>query len=275
LCERQGIDLTRSLVRFFGLPPAWMEAEPFASVDGVAAFLRQLRGKTPLGTLATTTGVNRFTLSRWLAGTAQPKLPQFLSVIDSACRRALDFVAALIDPRRLASVADRWQVLERAREAAYAEPWSHAVLRALELEDYPGGPEGDSWVAEKLGIGVSAVRRALSVLEATEQIRHERRRWRPVQVATVNTAQDPERARALRDAWARIAVTRQQGRSPGHFGYSVFAISKADLRRLRDLHVAYLRAMQDIIFNSASNECVALYCTQLLDLDPRTGNALS
>jgi len=84
---------------------------------------------------------------------------------------------------------------------------------------------------------------------------------------TVNTGHDPARASALRVTWARVAVERMEAGMPGHYGYSLFAIGKRDLVRLRDLHVEYVRAMQDIIAASAQNECVALFCTQLFDLD--------
>ena len=47
------------------------------------------------------------------------------------------------------------------------------------------------------------------------------------------------------------------------------------MRRLRDLHVEYSRAMQAIIARSEPNECVGLLCLQLLDLSERDDNALA
>jgi hypothetical protein len=38
--------------------------------------------------------------------------------------------------------------------------------------------------------------------------------------------------------------------SAGNFGYSLFAISRSDLRRLRYLHLEYVRAMQELIARS-------------------------
>lgn len=63
--------------------------------------------------------------------------------------------------------------------------------------------------------------------------------------------------------------------APGHCGHSLFAIGKRDLVRLRDLHVEYVRAMQDIIATSSKNECVALFCAQLFDLNPTSSSALA
>jgi hypothetical protein len=46
----------------------------------------------------------------------------------------------------------------------------------------------------------------------------------------------------------------------------LFAISRNDLARLHQLHLAYVRAMQEVIASSGPSECVGLYCAQLLDL---------
>jgi hypothetical protein len=79
-------------------------------------------------------------------------------------------------------------------------------------------------------------------------------------------SQDPELARRLKAAWTSTALERLQRSSPGNFGYSLFAVSRRDLQRLRDLHLEYVRAMQELIASSQPSECVGLYCAQLLDL---------
>jgi hypothetical protein len=63
-----------------------------------------------------------------------------------------------------------------------------------------------------------------------------------------------------------VALARLSAGAPGNFGYSLFAVSHGDLRRLRDIHLEYVRAMQSVIAASAPGQCVALYCSQLMDL---------
>jgi hypothetical protein len=65
------------------------------------------------------------------------------------------------------------------------------------------------------------------------------------------------------------ALARLKQGAEGKYGWSLFAISKADLVRLHDLHLQYVRAMQEVIASSAPSECVGLYCAQLLDLSNR------
>jgi hypothetical protein len=82
----------------------------------------------------------------------------------------------------------------------------------------------------------------------------------------VETSQDPVRSRELKAAWASVALARLRAGAPGNYGYSLFAVTQADLRRLRDLHLEYVRAMQSVIAASAPGQCVGLYCAQMLDL---------
>lgn len=103
-------------------------------------------------------------------------------------------------------------------------------------------------------------------LKGAEQIKKTARGYRLREVTVIDTGQDPERARTLRIAWLETALDRLRANTPGRFGYSLFAVSKADLARLHDIHPQYVRAMQELIARSGPSECVGLYCSQLLDL---------
>ena len=83
------------------------------------------------------------------------------------------------------------------------------------------------------------------------------------------------RAHALKVAWTTTALERMRRGAAGRFGYGLFAVSRADLQRLHALHLQYVRAMQEVVASSQPSECVALYCSQLLDLsgEPLEGDA--
>jgi hypothetical protein len=267
-CTRLRPASARVFQRFFSFTPSWLdEHDPFSPAC-VAAFLRELRGKTPIGVLASRTDYNRYQVARWLHGKTQPKLPEFLSLVEAASRRLLDLIAQLVDPAVMPTVASDWKRLTRAREAMYDAPWSHAVLRALELVDYARAPsaERSAWLARALGLSEAEVQAGIDVLADSGQIRTLRGRWQPNRVLSVDTGHDPRRARGVKVAWAQVAVERMRAGVAGSFGYSLFAISRRDLARLRDLHLEYVRAMQSLIASSAPAECVGLYCAQLFDL---------
>jgi transcriptional regulator with XRE-family HTH domain len=260
--------------RFFLRVPSWLEHLEPESEQAVAAFLREIRGKTPITVLAHGCGFNRYQVSRWLSGAAEPRLPEFLRLVEVASRRLLDLVAIWEDPARLPSAARSWKQLQAARQAAYDQPWSHAVLRALEIDTGSTGLRQQiNSLAERLDVDAGTVEQCLHILELTGQAKKTRGYYRAQRAAMVNTSRDPALGRALKLAWTRTAADRLEGCSPGSFGYSLFAISRADLRRLRDLHMDYVRAMQQLIAASEPAECVGLYCSQLLDLG-RQNNAL-
>lgn len=235
-------------------------------IDDVAGFLRALRGRTPVAALVERTPYNRHQISRWLSGRARPLLPEFLALVEAQSRRLLDLLSLLVDPASLPSVAERWQHLCAAREAAYEAPFCHAVLRALELESDPrrGQP---AYLAERLGVAVTEVEAGLGALQRSGQIRRRRGRYVVTEVAGVDTRQDPVRARGLKAYWGRLGIARlEQGTAAGTFGYSLFAISQANLARLQALQLDYVRAMQNIIAEPQTDDCVGLFCSQLLDL---------
>ena len=260
------------LSAFFSRVPAALRDPPLKASAAAALFLRELRGRTPLVSIARESGFNRYSVSHWLNGDSEPRLPQFLRLIEVMSRRLLDFLACCGDPLRLSSVRADWLRLEALRESAYSSPWSHAVLRALELEYAPDNQE--AWLIERLGISAASLAEVIAFLVKTGQITKVRGRWRPTSVVSVNTALDRTRAHALKVNWTQTALERMRAGAPGNYGYSVFAISRLDLRRLRDLHLEYVRAMQQVIAQSKPGECVGLYCAQLLDLGTND-NALS
>ncbi len=261
------------LATFFHVLPEWAAAYEPTSAAAVAAFLRHLRGKTPVLRIAELAHRNRYSVARWLAGEAEPKLPDFLRLVDVMSRRLPDLIAAVEDPSRVPSVSRAWERLQLARHAGYDLPWSHAVLRALELQGMPNGAAAQrAWIARRLCVTPQRVRDALELLERSAQVKRTARGYRLLEVMAIDTGQYPERARALKVAWLETALERLKTNAPGRFGYSVFAVSRATLRELHDLHLQYVRAMQQLIARSTPSECVGLYCSQLLDLgEPPSG----
>ncbi|MEI9953359.1 MAG: DUF4423 domain-containing protein [Pseudomonadota bacterium] len=263
---------TAPLRRFFPRLPVGLAQLELSSRQAVAAFLTELKGRTPILSVARESGFNRYSVSHWLSGDTEPRLPQFLCLVEVLSRRLLDFLACCTDPQRMSSVSAAWKRLGLMREAAYTMPWSHAVLRALELEQ--SAEPQLAWLLDRLGISEQVLTEALSVLERTGQVTKVRGRWSPTRIMSVNTAQDRTRAHALKVSWTQTALERMRANAPGNYGYSIFSISKADLTRMRDVHLEYVRAMQQIIAESTAGQCVGLYCAQLLDLG-LSHNALS
>lgn len=257
-----------AIAEFLRQTPDWLDTRDPFSPSAVARLLSELRGKTPIGVLSARTGLNRYSIGRWLKGSAQPRLPELLCLIEATTLRLLDFIACLVDPARVPVLANEWHKLRRAREVAYDAPWSHAVLRALELDSYRGARANSATavLAAQLGLSRDEVERGLSALAESGQIRRVKGKWHVDRVLAVDTSADLARARTLKHAWTQVAAARMQRGVPGNYGYTVFAISRADLGKLQELQLQYARAMQSLIAQSTPAQCVGLYCAQLIDL---------
>jgi transcriptional regulator with XRE-family HTH domain len=266
MARRCGIDVRAAATRFFRSDVA-PERVDLASRAGVAWLLNHLRGNVQLGELAAASGCSRFALSRWLKGRTEPRLPDFLKVLDAVSLRLLDFLAELVPLERIPSLQSEWQQLRLSRELAYDAPWSHAVLRALELQAYrqlARHPPG--LIARWLGIPEAEEARCISLLLRSGQIRRTRRGYRVTEVRTVDTRSDPVRSRELRAFFGRVAADRLVAGADGDFSFNLFSVSSADLERLRALQHAYFQELRSIVARSEPPEHIVLTNIQLLPL---------
>ncbi|MDH5674510.1 MAG: helix-turn-helix domain-containing protein [Myxococcales bacterium] len=275
LCSTLRLDVNGCFEHFYGRAPGWL-ADAGCRERQVAAFLNDLRGKVPVNELARRLNKNRFSVARWLGGQGQPRLDEFFELIEVSSGRLPDFIAGLVDPATLPSLASKWSQLERARAVAYEIPWSHAVLRALELPEVAaGGGATESWLMERLGISGQVLDETLSALQHSGQIEQRGERYQAARMGDVDTGADPVRARRLKAHWAGVALERLQLGGPGLFGYSLFTVAREDLQRIRDLQLEYVQQINTIVAESSGEDCVGLFCTQVLDLSECGHNALA
>jgi hypothetical protein len=264
--QRIGVDVQAAILALYRKAPGADRFDPTTS-GGVAQFLTDLRGRTTVQQIAAAIGSNRFAVARWFKGTAQPRLPDFLRLVEATSQRLLDLLGGLVDPAQLPSVRAAWQKLELARSATYREPWSQGVLRALELSDYQALERHEAgWIARRLGISESEEARALELLLGTGQIRRAGARYEPAAARVVDTRRDPEGAHALRVFWSKVASERLNARVEGLFSHGVFGVSEAGYQRLRELQKAYYQEARNIVTESHPVERVALLNLQLVPL---------
>jgi DNA-binding phage protein len=275
IANRVGVRWETALDRFVG-ERSWSDRNAGASPDTVTALLGALRGRRSILEIARATGHSRYAVSRWLSGSAEPRLPELLLLVDVLSLRLLDFTACFADPQTLPSTQGAWEKLSTSRRVAYDHPFSHAVLRALELERYgrlrrhrPG------WIARKLGISLDEEERYLELLVQSGQVELARGRYRVANVQTVDTRVDPDAARRLRNFWGEVALERLRNGAPRTFSYNLFSVSKADMERIRALHGAYFAELRAIVSKSEPAECVALAVSNLVELDASHGTASS
>jgi transcriptional regulator with XRE-family HTH domain len=263
-----GIDVKQGLVRFFSAERPFLAQNHPERPAGVVALLADLRGATPIHHLARQTGYSRFQLSRWLSGQSELRLPEFLHLVDVLSLRLPDFIGAFIDAASLPSLRALWDQLSAAREAAFARPWSHAVLRALELTQVRAlKRHAPGFLAGLLGISVAEEQECLALLARAGQVERRAGRWRLRASLAVDLRAQPERLRELKSFWLTLADARQRKGADGVFSFNVFAVAERDLAALRELHLAFYQQLSRRIAASEPSECVALYSAQLFRID--------
>lgn len=274
LAERVGIDTRELVTRFLGALPDALRAADMRDPLAVAALLAHLREGTTLVELAERVGTGRISVGRFLKGEAEPRLPMFLKLIDATSLRLLDFIDGFVSPALLRETREPWRVLEAQRRVAYELPWSHAVLRVLELRAYKtGGRDRDELVARRLGISNDEAQRCLRALADSKLIVRRKGVWVVNEVLAVDTRRNPEAGRALKRHWASIGLQRLDALEPrGHdlFSYNLFTVSEHDFARLRELHIGYYQELRRIIEQSKPAERVAVVNLQLFRLDETT-----
>lgn len=269
---RTGVDVRAALARFLGASPPWLtDADPTLP-SSVAHLLSEIRAGAAIGAIAERSGCSRYAVSRYLAGSAEPRLPAFLAIVDVASGRLPDLVAEIVDPRAVPSLRDRWQDLERRRMVALDHPWAQAVMRTLETSDYRSLPEHhEGWIAARIGIDADVEARCLAALVDAGLVRWEEGRWETGDGQLVDTRARPEVARGLKLHWARVGAERLERGDEGLWSYNVFNVSRADLEHLRELHAEYFRALRRAIASSEPLECVVVANIQLFELTGRAG----
>ncbi|MCB9677500.1 MAG: DUF4423 domain-containing protein [Alphaproteobacteria bacterium] len=272
--QRSGLDLRTCLESFYGHETRqWLdEHADLASVDATAAFMTDLKGRSSTTDVAKRAGLSRYSVTRWLVGQTQPRLPDFLTFLDASSLRLVDFVTSFVPPEAVPSVAEEYRRLEARRQGAGRYPWTQAILRALEVADYLALPaHAPGWIAARIGIPLEEELSCLEYLELTGQVERVDGRFRPATTA-VDTRLQPSVGRQLKSHWANVGVERIDGGAPGQFSYNVFTCSAEDFERIRELHLAYYRALRQIVAGSHPEEHVVVANIQLFKLDPVEGD---
>jgi len=267
--ERNGTDLERAFESFFGRAvPGWVRSLNLTTNAAVSALLSEVKGAASIASLAEQSGLSRFAISRWLSGKTEPRLPDFFQLFEVSSTRLVDLLSVLVTPEMMPTVAEINRRAELRREGARRMPWTQAILRVLELQEYRAMPAHQpGWVAKRLGIDVAIEAEAFAFLTESAQVIWTGTHYVPGTIA-VDTRGSPAIGRALKAHWSAEAIQRIQRGASGQFSYLVFSVSQADFDRIRDLHLRYFNSLRGIIAASEPSDCVAVANVQLFPLEP-------
>jgi transcriptional regulator with XRE-family HTH domain len=253
---RVKVDVPAAFARFAPAIKLAAHKDSFA----LGPWLRAISAPASIAELASKSGLSRFAISRWMSEQRQPRLPDFLHLVDVATGRLPDLIAELVPIASVPALAQRHAVSQAARRVAFDEPWSEAILRVLETPEYARlRAHRAGMIAERLGISLAQEARALTLLQAAEVISRHGDRYGDIRPFTVDTRGGRHALHAIKQHWARVAAERAADPRRGDvFAYNVLSASKADLLRISELLHATFREIRTIVAASEPAECVAL-----------------
>ena len=259
ICRRAGIDVQAAFMRFLPAAAATREVE-----RDLAGWLRDVKGAAAILSVAERSGVSRFALGRWLSGQAQPRLPELFLLIDAMTGRVSDLVAELVPIERVPALEAGYRMRQAARDLAFEEPWTEAILRVLETAA-SSTRASSSWIATELDLEPELIERCLVKLETAALVERAQSGYRATGTLTVDTKASAERVRRLNAHWAEVALARMATPEPDdQFGYNVFSVAEPDLERIRAVLRASFREIRAIVASSQTSEAVALLNLQLV-----------
>lgn len=236
----------------------------------VQKLLVHLAGDASNAEMSSQLKVDRNTFARWLVGETEPRLPDFLKVLETGTQRLLDLVALLVDPAELSSTRDAYRDLKLQRKLAYDLPWSHALLRGLELTQYrTRAKHSIAELARSVGLSARRAERFLGELQKAGQVRWTGTHYEGTRILTVDTRADPRGNAKLKRHWARVSLRRLEDASApaeAFFSYNLFAVDEVTFQRIRQLHAEYFERVRSLVEESSGTDRVVLMNQQLVPL---------
>lgn len=241
----------------------------------LGAWMRATLGSSSVSEVARRMSYARSSLSRWVCGSSEPRIPEFLAFVDAATDRAPDWVAEFVPITEVPALLPRYETARAAKQLAFLDPWTEALLRVLESLPYLAEPHHDDLaLAELLGLSVEAVQSGLGALADARVIERRGTHYAVLSQLTVDTAGGRHQLHALKAHWAHVAAERARAPRPGDvFGYNVLSASHEDVERIRTVLKNAFREIRAIVSASEPTETVALVNVQLLGWEPSSKRA--
>lgn len=263
--QRLGVDVAAVLTRF--QPNVELQLDPRSALPDVAAWLSALRGAQRLTDIARSSTLSRYSVSRVLSGHSQPRLPQFLALVDALTQRADELIDLWVGIEQVPAVEGRFRRMKAAREAINERPVCLAVMCLLDTQALRRKPRSEQHaeLSRVLELPNSEVDECLRLLSDGGVIAEQEGRYQPVGALTVDARTNRAREQAVKGYWANVAAERAlEPRHNDVCSYNVFSISHEDYGRLRGLQRDFYRGARALIAASEPTELAGLLMVQIV-----------
>lgn len=260
------LDVLQAFSRMSSQPPPRLGE----SMEGLSVWLDGLRGAQPIVQLSAHVGRSRYVVGRWLSGKTEPRLYEWLELVDAITGRVHDFVAALVPIEQVPALLQAHRRAEAARRIAFHEPWTEAVLRVVETEHYRSAPAPSlELLSTWLGADLADLERALEGLVQAGVLGRTNEGYHSLRALSVDTRADPSGLRALQRHWLGVATARTANPREGDwFAYNVISCSQEDLHAIQELLKRTFRESRAVVAASKPSEAAGLMVMGLIRWQP-------
>ena len=247
-CLASRIEVAEALKRFHeASADEWDSAEPTA----IHRWLCALQGRTTQALLAERAGLSRQQVGRLLSGRAQGRLPQVLALLQAMTGRMPDLIGALVDIEQVPAVSAQVQARRALARLAFSHPWSPAARAWLGAQKRVPMAEAALRLSRTLGLPESEAEALIEALVTAEAATVVRGTLRPAERASVEIRPTADDIQRLRAHWARVTADRVERASGDDlYSFNVFAVSRADLERIREAQRRFYREVRAIVAES-------------------------
>jgi hypothetical protein len=240
------------------------------AVPDLGAWLRALKGTQLLGTIADRSGLSRYSVGRMLAGQSEPRLPQFLALLDAITDRVEDFVDGWVGVEHVPLLEPRLRRTRAARAALFQRPLCLAVMCLLDTVGLRCERTAQlSLLCQLLERSPVEIEACLDILVEGGVIRLAEDRYVTAGALTVDAHSSPDQERAARHFWTGVGHERTARLRPDDLcSYNVFSVARKDYARLKELQREFYRGARALIAASEPTEVAGLLVVQLGCWDP-------
>lgn len=118
----------------------------------------------------------------------------------------------------------------------------------------------------RLGISEDEERGILDLLRESGEIELRAGRYVAAETLTLDTRQNPDAARRLRQHWSEVGIERARNDPEALLPFNLATLANADLPRLHELHRRYFAELRELIGRSEPAELILLANVQLITL---------
>jgi len=231
--------------------------------DGLATWLQAHKGRASHASVARTCSLSPHQVGRIVRGESDPRLHEYLELVQVLTGRVADWVAALVPIEQVPSLASLHREAEAASNLMYERPWAAAVLVGVGVRQ--PDPDPAPSIAVSLGLPESNV---VELLERLQDVALVVRRPGGLcvrEALSLDTPPTAAQVQGMRAHWGQVAADRLGAPLPtDRYHYTVCNVSHADLDRIQALYAATYRQVRAIVAASEGPEVSALVSSHVL-----------